>query len=488
MFKPGDGMIRLGDATSHGGKVITGQQNYVVHGKPVAVVGDKVTCPKDGHGSICTIVEGHPTLRINGKQVAFHGCHTSCGAALVSSMSGTHMIGTEEAKSPPVPQPAFSPAAAAAGKVMSNETAEKESQSKIAPGFHVVREAGYRDQIKQDLLPSPSAEVDAMFERLNTHLPDYVLPGSLIVLSDPENQMCMAEEQTLQDQARLAQQTVQQLKPAQAQVMIDNWGAMMEIANEKAAPADAERQASISEQAADAMGTASTVGGVITAALDPLKSASADALDDLASLWEKGAKNVDQALTRIIAPAQKFMDQPFDLAEEARDLKAKIGVKGDKILHSVTQALEGFRKNGIPTVGEGIREAGKWAGTLDMTNYVLIALDYASTDLTIQNACNDVASNKSCRQVQFEEYGAFAGRTGFAAAGAQAGSRLAANSVCLAVGLHPVGRLTCTIATIGAGGAGAYIGGAEVGGPAGRYVGASIYEVIYGDGDSKGTK
>lgn len=475
MFKPGDGMIRLGDATSHGGKVISGQSTYIVHGKPVAAVGDKVTCPKDGHGGVCTIVEGHPTLRINGKQVAFHGCHTSCGAALVSSMNGTHMIGTEEAKSPPVPKPVFSPAAAAAGRVMSDETAEKESQSKVAPGFHVVREAGYRDQIKRDLLPSPSAEVDAMFERLNTHLPEYVLPGSLIVLSDPENQMCMAEEQTLQDQAWLAQRTVQQLKPEQAKVMIDNWGAMMEIANEKAAPADAERQASISEQAAGAMGTASSAGGVFAAALSPLKTASADALDDLASRWERGAKNMEQALTRIIAPARKFMNQPFDLAEEARDLKAKIGVKGDKVLHSVTQALEGFRKNGIPTVGEGIREAGKWAGTLDVTNYLLIGLDYASTDLAIQNACNDVAASKSCRQVQFEQYAGFAGRTAGGAVGTYTSGQ-----VCLGLGLSPAGRLVCAI---GGGGMAAY-GGMEMMGDWSERTATLVYEVIYGEGEA----
>ncbi|WP_445000114.1 PAAR domain-containing protein [Halomonas mongoliensis] len=89
MFNPGDGVILLGDATTHGGRVISGQARYQVNGKPVAVVGDKVSCPKKGHG-VCSIVEGHPTITLDGIPVAFHGCHTSCGAKLISASGGRH--------------------------------------------------------------------------------------------------------------------------------------------------------------------------------------------------------------------------------------------------------------------------------------------------------------------------------------------------------------------------------------------------------------
>ncbi|WP_110687090.1 PAAR domain-containing protein [Salinicola aestuarinus] len=82
------GIVVLGDATSHGGKVITAQSSYLIDGKPVACVGDKVTCPQDGHGGTTTIVEGHPTMKINGKPVALHGHKTACGASLMSSNNG----------------------------------------------------------------------------------------------------------------------------------------------------------------------------------------------------------------------------------------------------------------------------------------------------------------------------------------------------------------------------------------------------------------
>ncbi|MBS8271355.1 PAAR domain-containing protein [Halomonas litopenaei] len=94
MFNPGDGAIFVGAYSSHGGRVVSGQANYIVHGKQVAVVGDMVACPVKGHG-VCPIVEGHPTITVNGKSVAFDGCHTACGPTLISSMNGVHALGDD---------------------------------------------------------------------------------------------------------------------------------------------------------------------------------------------------------------------------------------------------------------------------------------------------------------------------------------------------------------------------------------------------------
>lgn len=78
-------VIRLGDPTSHGGKVIDCCSTKVkAAGKPMAVVGDKVMCPLKGHEN-CTIVSGNGRHRINGKAVAYDGDKTSCGAALIST-------------------------------------------------------------------------------------------------------------------------------------------------------------------------------------------------------------------------------------------------------------------------------------------------------------------------------------------------------------------------------------------------------------------
>lgn len=79
-------VIRIGDPTSHGGKVIeTSASQFVVSGKPVVLVGDKCVCPMTGHQN-CTIISGNAKHQINGKSVAYDGDKTSCGATLISTI------------------------------------------------------------------------------------------------------------------------------------------------------------------------------------------------------------------------------------------------------------------------------------------------------------------------------------------------------------------------------------------------------------------
>jgi uncharacterized Zn-binding protein involved in type VI secretion len=79
------GVIRLGDSTSHGGKVIVASDTSFVNGIAVARQGDACICPVKGH-SRCVIVEGDPMVLVGGIPVAFQGHKTSCGATLISSV------------------------------------------------------------------------------------------------------------------------------------------------------------------------------------------------------------------------------------------------------------------------------------------------------------------------------------------------------------------------------------------------------------------
>lgn len=84
-------VILLGDTTSHGGKVITSSaRHFTVDGKPIVRVGDKCTCPVKGHGGVCTIVEGDSKHTIDGRQVAYEGHKTSCGASLIATGEKLH--------------------------------------------------------------------------------------------------------------------------------------------------------------------------------------------------------------------------------------------------------------------------------------------------------------------------------------------------------------------------------------------------------------
>ncbi|PTD96015.1 PAAR domain-containing protein [Pseudothauera lacus] len=79
--------ILLGDSTDHGGTVITASESSDCEGRGIARVGDKVTCPRKGHGRVTVIATGDPTALIDGRPAARHGDKTACGATLIASQS-----------------------------------------------------------------------------------------------------------------------------------------------------------------------------------------------------------------------------------------------------------------------------------------------------------------------------------------------------------------------------------------------------------------
>lgn len=78
-------VIRLGDPTDHGGFVTGAAPTTTFFGKPVARLGDPVSCPQQGHTG-CVIVEGDPSWIIDGKATALEGHKVSCGATLISTL------------------------------------------------------------------------------------------------------------------------------------------------------------------------------------------------------------------------------------------------------------------------------------------------------------------------------------------------------------------------------------------------------------------
>ncbi len=79
------GVIRLGDPTSHGGRVMSAAPVSKVLGITVARKGDQCLCPLQGHQN-CRIAEGDLNVLIDGVPVAFQGHLTTCGATLISTV------------------------------------------------------------------------------------------------------------------------------------------------------------------------------------------------------------------------------------------------------------------------------------------------------------------------------------------------------------------------------------------------------------------
>lgn len=82
MSKP---IIRMGDRTSHGGTVISGDVTWTLYDKAVARVGDMTVCPKC-KGTF-PITEGANDLNGFGQAAARQGDKTACGATLIATQA-----------------------------------------------------------------------------------------------------------------------------------------------------------------------------------------------------------------------------------------------------------------------------------------------------------------------------------------------------------------------------------------------------------------
>ncbi|WP_070108374.1 PAAR domain-containing protein [Burkholderia plantarii] len=80
----GSAFIREGDTTSHGGRVLTCTSTNVVFGKPLALEGDMVSCPKCG-GVYPIVGVRIRSMSFGGRAVATEGDVTACGATLIAS-------------------------------------------------------------------------------------------------------------------------------------------------------------------------------------------------------------------------------------------------------------------------------------------------------------------------------------------------------------------------------------------------------------------
>lgn len=75
--------IVVGDATTSGGRVITGSPATDIEGKPVARIGDKATCPTL-HKGVFPIITGDASIVIDGQPVARQGDSLACGCRLLA--------------------------------------------------------------------------------------------------------------------------------------------------------------------------------------------------------------------------------------------------------------------------------------------------------------------------------------------------------------------------------------------------------------------
>lgn len=90
------------------------------------------------------------------------------------------------------------------------------------PGFYIVPKSTTAEKLEAQLFSSASPAVIAKFKILNPNL-DHVKAGSMIVLSDPNNQQCTYEEALLMQIAQIVSTTPEPLTVEEADFMAQHY-------------------------------------------------------------------------------------------------------------------------------------------------------------------------------------------------------------------------------------------------------------------------
>ncbi|MPT37008.1 PAAR domain-containing protein [Achromobacter denitrificans] len=96
-------IIRRGDRTSHGGTVVEGHPTSMLLGREIALVGHKVLCPKC-KGAFPILPDPGRNHSFMGNDTAVEGMRTACGAVLIASQMVAR-IGEAEGLSEPAGNP-----------------------------------------------------------------------------------------------------------------------------------------------------------------------------------------------------------------------------------------------------------------------------------------------------------------------------------------------------------------------------------------------
>jgi hypothetical protein len=326
------------------------------------------------------------------------------------------------------------------------------------PGFFVVPKSMTADQLKASLFTSQNPAVMSKFHSLNPNLGD-VKAGSMIVLSDPNNQQCTREEAMLMEAATKTNDALKPLTPEEADFMV--------------------RHRDEIESFMSAGSTGIGIGeAMFSKNLDNVKTV----LNEIEALHKRTFQTdghlrspeffaerkrlLAQLNTNLTAMTRKgigFPDHP--------NLKSALGISSRSLVHRWTKAGAADQIPGYATHIEGVSKAAKavkyggWIGT---------AIGGGSSYFKVQDVCS-AGETEACKKIRFTETGSFAGGV---AGGAMAGAVFTApvvGALCIGLGVPTGGMATlaCGVVMVGA----ASFGGGALAGAGGEMAGEIVYEI-----------
>jgi uncharacterized Zn-binding protein involved in type VI secretion len=462
--------IGIGDKTRCGGKVLEGETNMMFGSVPRAYEGHRVTCGENGR--TYTIVGGVDSFRINGKRAAGTLDSKSscpCNATFIASITNAtyQSSAANEARlstagpassspqvaaepSSPRPSPLTAPTAPIAPAVAAGEPA--------APGFYIVPTTIARDQLQASLFSSPSAAVLNKFHSLNPGS-DLVKAGSIIVLSDPNNQQCTREEAMLMAAAGKANEVADSMTTDEADFMMRH-----------------------RDEISTFLGYGSTAVGVGEVMFARHLKSVEDLFKEMNDLHRQSFQKHGhlrapeffagrkRLLTQLDLHLNGFMRKGIGLQDHPK-LKSALGISSRSLVHhwshaGVVDSLPGHatHMSALANASKLIR-AGGWVGT---------AVGGGASYLKVQEVCAS-GSTEACKRVQYTESGGFLGSLTGGAAAAALMSGPIVTGICVGLGVPTggLGTIGCGVIVVGV----ASVIGGQVGARYGEDVGDLIYEV-----------
>jgi hypothetical protein len=327
------------------------------------------------------------------------------------------------------------------------------------PGFYIVPKSISAGNLEAQLFLSPNPSVIAKFRSLNPN-PDLVKAGSMIVLSDPDNQQCTYEESLLMQTAQIVSSALEPLTVEEADFMAQHH--------------DAIKTTLLIGSKAMGVGTAMAANHLdgIKTALKDIETLHTNTLEANRSLNAKSFKkqraqllqSLDGQLTKLTKKSIGLPDYP--------NLKTALGIDHPHLVHRWRKAGGIGQNPGYATHIQAITKASQY---VKYGGGIGTAVGGGASVMKVQDVYRN-GITEACEKVKYSETGSFFGGL---AGGALAGTALSAGTattICAAIGVTTAGIGTVICGALVAG-AGSFAGG-YIGEKSGESAAERIYERI----------
>ncbi|MGE1174567.1 hypothetical protein [Pseudomonas sp. BW7P1] len=299
------------------------------------------------------------------------------------------------------------------------------------PGFYIVPKSLPAEKLQAQLFPSPNPNVIARFKSLNP-LEAMVKAGTLIVLSDPDNQQCTYEESLLMETAHIVSMALAPLTLEEADFFAQHYEVIRRTLS------DGSKVIGV--------GTAMAANHLdgIKAALNDIEALHNNTMKANGSLNSKAFKKrraellqrLDGQLTGLTKKVIGLPDHP--------NLKIALGIEHPHLVHRWRKAGGIGQAPGYASHIQGVVKAsqyvkyGGWIGT---------AVGGGASAMKVRDVCTN-GSAEACEKIKFTETGSFLGGAFGSAVGAGT-----ASTICVALGVSTAGiaGVLCGVLVAGAG-------------------------------------